>query len=865
MFFALALVLAVPPTPVAVLSGDNVMRSLRAARRTGPIVIDGTPDEPAWLAAEEGTGFRQKEPTEGAPATEPTRFRVLWDDEAIYVGVWCDDSRPPTVRMARRDTFVDGDMVNVDIDSELDRRTAYHFSVFAAGQQLDGLHYNDTSFTTDWDAVWESAVARTDRGWSVEMKIPLRVLRVPEGVKEMGFNVFRILHRRREEDQWKWTPRGLAGDVSQLGRLTGLEGVKPRRELEVKPYLAARATKAFPAPGPRRAPATLGFCPSVGLTNDALSALCAGLDVKLGLTSDLVLVGAVNPDFGQVEADQRVLNLSTFETFFPEKRPFFLEGLDLYQPPVRASFGGPYGGDAFRLFYSRRIGRPPGAPDLPSDATVLSQPSARPILEAAKLSGEVHGATVGLVDTVEPATRAQVLYKDGSLGAPKTDETVHSAIGRARIPLGERGFAGAMVTAYDPLFAPGARHAHSGGVDLTLFDEDRDWNFAGQLAGSVVTGGAPDVQRDGIVIGDGASGLAGEVKLSKEAGWLQGYLQADWMGPRFEVNELGYAKRANLARAVGMVQASALHQNALWQRANAALVCREVHDAGLALVLNRNCSLEGFVLLNSYWDFGGGGAVEPGAVDDRELGDGTPLELQPGWASWAFLDSDSRAPIVVSLFGLQIHRGPVSERYHELGATVVYKPAPRLQLQLDLSWNEGQGTWRRIRAAAADGDPANLLAPDVAATLPRTYLLARQSAAALSSVLRATYAFSPLLTLQVFAQVFGADVVYGAPTRATAAPGKSTVTLASLVPATAADVPPASDDRQASLDANVVLRWEWRLGSALFLVYSHSSANELTPMPGALSFARDYATLPASAGAAGTDTFLVKVDFFRAL
>src|SRR5207244_2249403 len=258
----------------------SFFRSIHAARRSGPVAIDGRPDELAWNAAELGEGFTQFEPDEGAPPTAPTRFRLLWDDDSIYVA------------------------------------TA---SCFTAS---------------------------------------------------------RSRARRKEQVQWRYRPRGSSGDVSLLGQLTGVRGIHPVRSLELRPYLASRSTMTRPAPGPASAPFRFAPCSSFGIGANGVAAGCAGVDLRYSLASDLSLVATVNPDFGQVEADQRVLNLSTFETFFPEKRPFFTEGLDLFQSPLRISFGGAYGGDAYQVFYSRRIGKPP--PDWETaNGTLLYQPSAQ--------------------------------------------------------------------------------------------------------------------------------------------------------------------------------------------------------------------------------------------------------------------------------------------------------------------------------------------------------------------------------------------------------------------------------------------------------------------------------------------------------
>src|SRR5919197_5078756 len=187
------------PPPGALPPESFYMRTAHAARRGGPLVIDGRMDEPAWQAAPLEDDFTQVNPDEGKPASVHTAFRVLWDDEYLYFGAICDDPEPPTATLSRRDRFIEGDSVQFDLDTTLDRRTAYHFQVYAAGQQLDAIHFNDTDMTTDWDAAWDSAVARTATGWSVEMRIPLRVLRIPEGARIMGFNVYRILSRRKEE------------------------------------------------------------------------------------------------------------------------------------------------------------------------------------------------------------------------------------------------------------------------------------------------------------------------------------------------------------------------------------------------------------------------------------------------------------------------------------------------------------------------------------------------------------------------------------------------------------------------------------------------------------------------------------------
>jgi hypothetical protein len=853
-------------------------RSIRAARRNGAIHLDGRPDEPAWREAELGRAFTQFSPDEGAAASVETRFRVLWDDDAIYLGVECDDPEPPTAIMSRRDRPVDGDFISFDLDTTNDRRTAYHFQVFAGGQQLDALHFNDTDFTPDWDAAWESAVAFDDRGWSVEVKIPLRILRIPDGARSFGFNLYRILARRHEEDQWRYRPHGAAGDISMLGEVTGLTGIRPVRSLELRPYFATRSATTRPAPADAVAPLLFAPCTSVGYSSRSVAGACAGLDLRYSLASDVSLVGTLNPDFGQVEADQRVLNLSTFETFFPEKRPFFTEGLDLFQSPHRIQFGGPYGGDAYQIFYSRRIGRPPPTwSDWNGDKGVLVyQPAARPVLGAMKLTGTAGPSSFGLLTSYEPRVDAQAVQADKRLADVRVAEAVHSAALRVRAPITSRSLVGVFATAVDPiavsssLALPG-RHAHVAGADFVTYDAQRDWSFTTQAAGSLLNGGQPDVQADGTVLASGSSGAAVAAKIAKGAGPLIGFAASDWLSPQFTVNDLGFMRRANLFRSFGYLQLRDVHPNPVWQRAFVGAWAREIRNSASSLALEQDAGFETFVQLNSQWNFGTSLLVQTPYIDDRELGDGTPLERQGSWGTGASFNSDSRKPVSYGGFADYSRAAPRYERSYDFGGYLNVRPLAQLETSLEMSFLRGDGTIRQIRKAtpipgscSRGCDEPVELDPATATQKLRLYLLAPQTSRSLSVTGRGTYAFSPRLTLQLYAQLFGAGISYGSPLRAVAAPGKPTVRFQDMDPARPEDVPPDADDRQAGLNLNVILRWEWRLGSTLYLVYAHQSSNELVPSRRGLDFGRELSAF-AAAGAVHGDTFLVKMDLFEAL
>ena len=862
-----------PPRTAAIplaRSAASFMRRATAARRTGPITLDGKVDEPAWRAVPWNDDFTQLEPDEAAPASVRTRFKVLWDDEAIYLGVECDDPLPPTARLSRRDTFVEGDFISFDLDTTHDRRTGFHFQVYAAGQQLDGIHFNDTEFTTDWDAAWESSVATSAKGWSVEVKIPLRVLRIPDHAQVFGFNIYRYLSRRHEQDQWRYRPRGTPGDMSQLGLLGGLDGIKPVHALELQPFVAARTTITTPAPSTRRAPAAFASgCASVGTSPSTVSAGCIGLDLRYNLASDLSLVATINPDFGQVEADARVLNLSTFETFFPEKRPFFLEGLDLFKPPFRVGFGGPYGGLSYQLFYSRRIGQPPAGLDTSDNATVLYLPAAAPVLSAVKMTGTIGGTSVGFLSSIEPKVFAQVVRPDGVAENRLAADASYSGALRLRTPLGDNAIVGFTGTASDPMFTGSARRAHVGAADFTAFDSAREYSLNAQVAGSLLEGNLRDVERDGTVLGRGSSGSGTTVTLNKRGGSVIASAVFDYLSPEFTTNELGYMPRANLARLMAFVGYNDLHPNGLTQRWNANFAIREIHDSRFNVLLFRAAGPEIDAVFSNYWSGGTGFGLVGRHADDRELADGTPLERQPGTFGYANLSSDSRKPVSLNLNLFQSREFGRQAISSEVDWSIGFRPIPSFEGSLEGAYIYETGTIRQIRPATAlpgsGEDPTAVLDPQSAVGRTREYLLAPIFDRSLSTTLRGTLAFSPLLTLQAYAQLFTAGVAYGNAQRAVVGPGRSEVTFAQLTDATAADAAPNNDSRQVGLNLNLILRWEWRLGSTLYLVYAHQTANQVTPSMRGLSFGGDLGALSQNQGAVAGDTLLLKIDFLKAL
>ncbi|NIP83119.1 MAG: hypothetical protein GWM90_29370, partial [Gemmatimonadetes bacterium] len=375
---------------------------LQTARVERPPAIDGVLGEPGWQAAGVASGFTQMRPDPGAPATQRTEIRILHDDQAIYVAARMFDTAPDSIvaQLGRRDDEVYSDWIYVAIDSYFDHRTAFAFGLNPRGVMVDVLLHNDTEDDGSWDAVWEGAARRDEQGWTAEFRIPLSQLRfnVPEtdgcgadpgtgdaaacGELVWGVNFLRKIARHGEESFWAPTLPEDGRLVSLFGELHGLRDLEPPRRLEVMPYAVASATAA---PGEAEDPFYHDVDPFGGM----------GADIKAGVTSDLTLTATINPDFGQVEADPSVVNLTAFETFFPEKRPFFVEGVDIFRFGIGLG-DGDLGNES--LFYSRRIGR---APQGDVDGDYTDYPDATTILGAAKLSGKTaSGWSIGVLDAL---------------------------------------------------------------------------------------------------------------------------------------------------------------------------------------------------------------------------------------------------------------------------------------------------------------------------------------------------------------------------------------------------------------------------------------------------------------------------------
>ncbi|MCC7262436.1 MAG: carbohydrate binding family 9 domain-containing protein [Candidatus Latescibacteria bacterium] len=765
-----------------------------------PPKIDGVLDDGVWQYAPRFGGFTQRIPDEGKPATDSTSVQFVYDDKALYAAIMCYDKEPGKIatRLARRDQFpYSTDWVHLSIDSNLDRQTAYSFFLTAAGGLLDGYYYNDDLQDWTWDGVWEGRAHIGDQGWNAEFKIPFSILRFsPQEENVMGVNVDRFTTRRKENVFWAFIPEKEKGWVSRFGDLRGIKGISPPKAREILPYAIARST--FEPKNPSNPNGRGSF------TN-------LGVDMRYGLASNLSLNATLNPDFGQVEADPEVLNLSVFETFYEERRPFFVEGNQLFQTP-------------FQLFYSRRIGRQPGRIGLPIGYTEISRPEYTSILGAAKLTGKSAGKTsFGLIEAItgeEHATGQAVgLGVDRLLVEPRTNYLV------ARLQqdlLKGNSNIGVLATATN---RARSGTAYAGGVDWNLFWRENTYQVAGQVAGSRTAD-----------FGKSHSGYAVQAELGRPAGLVQGNLRYEALSPGFNINDLGFVSRVGTQTLQVWLGP---RQYQPWGP------FRERYldvDANLSwnydhLVYKKELSISPSFALKNYWSIWGGMSHKFQTLDDLDTRGGPPIEQPASTSTWFGVQSDRRKPLG-GQFRFNWARNTEGSTRHSVSIEAEARPSTRVELSLQpgYTWNDNDAQWVTNVDDGDDGTQDHFVYGELKSQV-------------FEVTGRCSWVFARDLTLQFYLQPFVAVGDYG--------------NIKELARAKSYEFTPYSgltsnpNFRQRSLRSNLVLRWEYRPGSTLFMVWSQSrqaSAQEPDLRP--------YANLRKSFADEGTNLFLMKLNYW---
>lgn len=821
--------------------------SVHAIHITESMEINGLLTEAAW----QGPGFsalKQKDPVQGADPTERTEVWVAYDDAALYVAARLYDSSPDSIMqiLGRRDADITADWFSVYLDPYFDRRSGYYFAVTAAGCISDGTMYNDDWTDNSWDGVWESAVQVDQLGWTVEMRIPFSQLRFHENSEHTwGINFKRTIGRRNEFDYLAFTPRDESGFVSRFGTLTGISSITPGGTVEVLPYINTRAEYVHSNAGDPFNPGSR-YLPGLGA------------DLKVGLTSNLTLNATVNPDFGQVEVDPAVVNLSDVETFFSEKRPFFIEGANVFE------FG--YGGSnnfwGFNwsnptIFYSRRIGRSPQGSLPQYDYADL--PLGTHILGAAKLTGRVFDEwKIGTIHALTNREHADI-QNAGLRSRVEIEPLTYYGISRIQRDFdgGKQGL-GIIATYVKRGFSDQSLRgqinsdALVAGVDGWFFlDDDKKYVVTGWGSFSSVQGSTdrmrslqqnsahyfqrPDL--DHVSVDTNATsmtGYAGRLMLNKQKGPIVVNAAVGVVNPKYEVNDLGFLGRTDIIN-------SHIVLGYKWSDPTEYYRFFRIQASTFG-----NLDFSGNKIWHGYWSniyveftnyywLAMGGAYNPFTMDTRRTRGGPAMLMLPGREIWTEIGTDSRKDIVVSLFSFAYSR--TNEPTWQVQANIEYKPVPNISVSAGPYFGRDRTMAQYVNAIP---DPL------ATATYGKRYVFATLDQTSVGANLRLNWTFTPRLSLQVFLQPlisvgdyhnfreFKAPrtfnfLKYGTEgsTMSEVLNPDGSVSEYQVDPDGGGSAPGFAisnpDFNITSIRGNAVLRWEYRPGSTLYLVWTRSS------------------------------------------
>jgi hypothetical protein len=786
--------------------------------------IDGRLDDAAWTQGEWAGNYLQNLPTEGAPPSQPTELKILWDERHVYVAIRAYDDPAKVHRYpGRRDDFDNyaGDIVGVCFDSYNDKRTGFEFDLTAGGSKIDLILGNgDSEWDTTWDAVWDGEVAHDDKGWTAEFRIPLSQLRYgPQDEQVWGMHAWRWIARNKEEDQWQLIPRQHTGRMHQLGELRGIHGLPRSRHIELLPHVLGRASS-----GP-------------AVSSDGTDGTGAvGLDAKVGLASNFTLDATVNPDFGQVEADPSVINLTAYETFYAEKRPFFLEGRKILSFEVE---------DDGQLFYSRRIGEAPSFAPALGDGESVKMPDGTTILGAFKVTGKTDGGLS--VAILQGFTQKEVV--DISSAARQRSAVVEPSgsytIGRVHQDWDKGNTSlGAMFTSThrwvpDTLLASAPGQATTGGIDVTRYFANRAWVLEANGVVSRVSGDAamiralqtnavhyfqrPDASHLGVDADrTSLTGHGGSVRFGRSESSRVGFTSHfRWYSPGLDLNDVGYLRQADVMANQVFLSWSEPRPRGPFRNYYVGAV-REDHWDFDGLQTEASTGVEGTAQFRNKWSVSGSASVIE-SVDTRALRGGPALRLSDYVVATAGLGSDSSRRVSFTLNGRrESAREGGTELWTGIGKLRL-RPSNRLSFVADASVTHSIDDLQYVGRAVAGADAG--------------WILGRIDQKVWNLTFRANLAVTPELTIQYYGSPFVATGRYSGFKRATETlatdyEGRfhrytaSEVTCESAVRtcqvseggSTSAFNNP--DFSVQEFRSNLVARWEWKPGSSAYVVWS---------------------------------------------
>lgn len=801
-----------------------------------PPTINGQPGEKVWEKAYIGSGFVQISPYEGKDPSQKTDFKIMYDDDNLYVAVRAYDSEPGKVlrRMCRRDNL-DGDIITVQIDSYHDLRTAFCFSVNAAGVKGDEVISEDGNSRDDnWDPIWYVKTALDEQGWAAEMRIPLSQLRFGRKAEQVwGLQVSRLLYRKDERSSWQFIPRDSSGLVSNFGKLQGLLNLKPHRQIELMPYFVGKM---------QRFEAEEGNPFATG----QLSSAVGGLDGKIGITNDLTLDFTINPDFGQVEADPSEVNLTAFETYFEEKRPFFIEGRNILNFPLMIG-DGDFSWD--NLFYTRRIGRSPHHYPETEDGEYLDIPDYTTILGAFKLTGKTkNGISIGIIDSVTTAEHATIGYPGHYRQETVEPLTNYLGLRLQKDYNGGNTIFGGMITAVNRKLEGTNlnflhKSAYSGGFDLFHNWKNKKYFLSLSTVFSHVKGSTealletqqsplryfqrPDAAHVSLKPGrTSLTGHGGNFNIGKLGeGHFKYIAGVTWRSPGLELNDMGYLRQADVIMGFAWVGYQYWKPFSIFRSISINANQWGGWDfSGQQIFQGGNINL--FTQLKNYYSVSISINLQGEALSKSALRGGPSLRIPGGMSYSASLNTDSRKKLRLNIGGW-IFQGKVDNRNVKniwFGAT--YRPSNALSFTVNptMSWYDNRMQY--VDTIDFKND--------------KRYVMASIDQKTVGITLRMNLSITPDLSIQFYGQPFISAGKYSDFKRVTNPRAESFNDRCHRLDGS--EISYDSETNEYHIDethdgvadycfgnpnfnflqfrANLVLRWEFKPGSAVYLVWS---------------------------------------------
>jgi hypothetical protein len=737
--------------------GQATEKKQYTATRVGtPPFIDGILDDESWKSGTWAGNFTQNQPFSGRPESQRTEFKILYDDNNLYVAIKAYDTCPDSIvnRLSRRDQQ-DGDLVGIIIDSFHDLRTGFLFGVSSTGVKYDQMMLNDgQNNDPTWDPNWWVKTSINTDGWIAEMKIPFSQVRFEKNSGDVwGFDVGRVLYRKNETSYWQYIPKDASGLIHLFGELRGLEQIKPRKIFDVTPYGVAR-TETFQSVNG-----------NPFLSKGKLSSLNGGIDAKIGVTNNLTMDLTINPDFGQVEADPSEVNLSAYETFFTEKRPFFIEGSNI------TNFGlgvgdGEIGND--NLFYSRRIGRRPlGYPDLKAgwNADVPVQST---ILGAAKLTGKTkNGLSLGFVEVLTARMKAEIDTIGGRM-TETVEPLTNYFVGRVQKDINNGNtLVGGILTSTNRELDSYVRDymhkaAYTGGADFTQYFDSKNWMFNFVASYSLVEGSRKAIastqkssahffQRpdNNYSILDtnrtSLEGSGGRMMIMKLNGHWNFQSATTWRTPGFDANDLGYTRQADQIFSVLWAQYNQYEPRGFYRKYN---INWDVYSAwnfgarNIARGFEWNANMD----LKNFWNVWAGGAVRSSTLDQTILRGGPMMETPGNVTGRLGFTTDNRKMLVLNASVNYTKGLEKSSRTLGTGFGISYKPTNWLVVSFSPGFSKSFSELQYVTSLTVNG--------------AEKYIFASIDRKTFSTSFRVNLNLSPNLTLQYWGQPFFATGNY---------------------------------------------------------------------------------------------------------